>query len=478
MHRKTGRTRMDRWRRSVTVIAVTGLVLAACGSDNNSSAATTATTATATTAVTATTGATASTTAGATATTSGDTATTSGDTATTSGDTATTSGDTATTGSGGGTGELACAGPAATGDPVEVGVSWPEGPSNSTPELGAAAEAVRMYVNECLGGIAGRPVEYVTCKLDETSPASATDCANKLVEAKVVAHIVTPTAQGQTMVPIDTGAGIPYVGTNPASPAESTDKSGLVFEVSPGVAGYLAAMAQIAKDDSIAKVSLVVSENAAQGVGGLAKIPFASAGIELNIVPVPSGTPDMTSQVRSALEGAGVIGIIGDPTQCIAFLQATKALDPDGLHFILRSCADPAVIDAVGDDAVDKALLFGTTDITSDNAEAVLYKAVMAKYAPDTEAGPSAVKGYQAALAFFRGLEGLTGEVTAATVASTLAATTDVVLPAGAGTAYGCANKPIPILVTVCSGETLVATMDGSTPTDPKVVDAAPLFAS
>ena len=491
MNRVMDSARVGGWRVAVAAIAATSLALAACGSDDDSSsastaaAATTAAAAETTAAATATSGDIATTvgdtatTSDDTATTAGDTATTSDDTATTAGDTATTAGDTATTSGSGETGEPDCPGPTASGDPVKIGVAWPEGPTINTPDVGKNAEAARLYANDCLGGIAGHPIEFVECRVDETNAASATDCANNVVEAKAAAMVITTTALGATLVPIIVGAGIPYVGVNPASPAESGDKTGLVFELSPGVAGYLAAMAQVAKDDGMTKVSLVLTENIAQGVGGLAKIPFAKAGIELNVVPVPPGTPDISAQVTSALDGAGAVGIIADPTTCISFLQATKTLDPDGKHWIIRSCAEASVVKAVGADALDKALLFGVTDSTSDNAEAVLYRAVMAKYAPDTPPGISTVAGYQSVLAFVRGLSDLAGDVTAASVAATLQATTDVALPAGGGTKYGCASRPvIPILATVCSSEVIVATMDGSTPTDPQVVDAAPLYAS
>ena len=481
MHRMNERAPIARWRVAVAAIGVTGMVLAACSSDDESTSAPTAATAAADNA---TTGGAATTTGAETtvpdsATAGADSETTVDDSVTASTDSEATTGQSTetTTAESGDSGELDCHGPKASGESVKIGVVWPEGPAISQPELGTAANAARSYANDCLGGIGGRPIEYVECPIDESNPATATNCANEIVEAKAAAMLVTVTAQGQTMVPIITGAGMPYVGIVGASPAESIDTSGLVFMLTPGIAGSLAAMAQVAKDDGIDKVGMVITENAAQGVGGLAQIPFAKAGVALNIVPVAPGTPDVTAQVASALDGAGAVAVIGDKNLCISFLQATQTLDPDGRHMILSTCVDPAVIEAVGDDALDKALMFTTAVPTSDDAEAVLYQQVMAKYAPETGGTLSAVQGYQSALAFFRGLGGLSGDVTPATIAAALAATTDLALPAGAGATYGCTTRPIALFPTACSAQTIYATMDGSTPSDPTIIDAAPLFA-
>ncbi|WP_018505025.1 type 1 periplasmic-binding domain-containing protein [Parafrankia discariae] len=349
---------------------------------------------------------------------------------------------------------------------------------NDMSQYGASANAVRQYANDCLGGIAGRPVNYIECRIDESSAAAGTDCANRVVEGKAAALVITSTTLGQVIVPIVTGAGIPYVGVNPVSPAESTDKSGLVFELSPGAAGYLAAMAKLAKDGGMKKVGLVVTENAAQGIGSLAKIPFGNAGVELHLVTVPPGTPDMTAQVTSALSGAGAVGLIGDQTQCISFLQALESLDPDGQHWILRGCTETKVLKAAGAESVDKARIFTTSETTSGSAEALLYRQVMAKYAPETSAEGGAVIGYQAAFGFLRAIEGIKGDITSRSVASTLGASRNIALPAGAGTTFGCAERPIKMFTTVCSSQVIVGTMRDATATDPKPVDVASLLAN
>jgi branched-chain amino acid transport system substrate-binding protein len=359
---------------------------------------------------------------------------------------------------------------------VKVGVVWPEGATISLPELGESANAAAEYANDCLGGIGGRPIEVVGCAIDETDQSSAASCANGFVEDGVAATVVTITAQGATIVPIITGAGIPYVVSGGSSPQESVDQTGLVYSVSSGVGGVLGAMALEAKDQGMTKVAMLVTENAAAGVKGLAGIPFGKVGVEVETIAIPPGTPDMTPQVQAALSaGAGATAVIGDATFCISALQALQSLDADGTHWIITPCIDEPVIDAVGESGLDGATLFGANDPASDEPEAVLYRAIMAKYAPDTSTQGFTGAGYGTMMSFVRGSAGVTGEVTPQSLATVLGATTDIPATSGYGITWGCSTRPLKPL-TVCSSDVTVGTMDGTKPVDIKTLDAAEAF--
>src|SRR5262245_30814202 len=82
----------------------------------------------------------------------------------------------------------------ASGDPVKVGMvsDGATDAFDNTDEL-RAAKATADYFNEHKGGIAGRPVEVVTCETGG-DPAGATDCGNKLVEEGVVAVALSQSA--------------------------------------------------------------------------------------------------------------------------------------------------------------------------------------------------------------------------------------------------------------------------------------------
>lgn len=450
-------------RRLVVVVAIGSLFAAACSSDDDAADTTTA---------------------DSTAVTSGDTAaetpaeTTADTTADSTVDTTADTTEDTTADSEAPAEGLDCAGPAASGDPIKVGVVWPEGPAINLPDLGDAAQATADYANECLGGIGGYPIEMVGCSIDETNPAGATDCGNQFIEAGVEAVVVTITSQGATLVPLVTDAGLPYVVSGGTSPAESLDATGLVYSLSGGVAASLGAMALTAQEEGLSKVALLVSENAAAGVQGLAGIPFGKVGVELEIVPIPPGTPDLTPQLSAALSGgAEATAIIADATLCIGYLQAAAAVDPDGTHWIITTCVGDEVVDAVGEDALDGAVLMGGADPAGNDPDQVLFRDIMAQYAPDTELTGFTGAGYLAMLSLVRGVADIGTDVTAETIASTLRATVDVPSPAGYGQTFGCSEQPLPPL-TVCSGSTVISDMDGGTPVNTRLVDASTVFAS
>ncbi|MCU1395528.1 MAG: putative lipoprotein [Ilumatobacteraceae bacterium] len=480
----TTSTRATRTRRGLVACAVVGgLLLAACSSDKDKAATTTA-------APSGTSASTATTTEGSTADTAADTTTaTSGtaaadtvatDTVTTDTATSESTVDTAATeSSAAASGGLDCAGPAATGDAVKIGVLWPEGPTVNLPELGESAQAAMSYANDCLGGIGGHPVDVVGCKIDETNTASASDCANQMVEAGVAAVVVTITSSGSTIVPIITGAGIPYIVSGGASPEENINPANLVFGATGGVAADLGAMAVQAKNAGLDHIALLVTEGAAAGVGGLAGIPFGKAGVKADIVPIPAGTPDMTPQLTAALSGgAQATAVIGDSTLCISYLQAAASVDADGTHYVIATCIGDDVISAVGADAINGATVFENTDVSGTDAESTLYDAVMAKYSPKTPLGGFSPTGYVAALSLVRGVAGLTGDVTKDSIAAAMRATKGIAIPAGLGTTYSCATPPLPPLTAVCSSQALVGTITDGKISDLQVLDAGPLFAS
>lgn len=373
--------------------------------------------------------------------------------------------------------DLECTDPEATGEAVKVGVVWPEGATVDLPELGESANAAADYANDCLGGIAGRPIEVVGCTIDETDQSSAAGCGNDFVEQGVAAVVVTITSQGAALVPIVTDAGIPYVVSGGTSPPESLDSTGLVFSVSAGVGGLLGAIGLRAQEEEVSKVAFLVTENAAAGVSGLLGVPFGNLDQEFEVFPVPPGTPDMSSQVSAALSsGAEATAVVGDASFCISALQALESLDPDGRHWLITTCTDEPVIDAVGEAGLDGATVFGASDPASDEPEAQQYRAAMAEYAPDTPTTGFAGTGYGTVMALVRGTEAVEGEPTAEAIADALSATEDVPATSGYGLSWGCAERLLAPL-TVCGSETTVGTMDGTKPVDIEVVDAAPAFA-
>ncbi|MCU1502984.1 MAG: Lipoprotein, partial [Ilumatobacteraceae bacterium] len=167
------------------VVAALGLVLAACGSDKQS---------TSTAAATATTAAAAPTTAAAGATTAAAGAATTAAAAAT-----TAAAGAATTAATGTKAPLSTA--KATGTPIKV---MTEAPVDSQiapyPNIPAAAKVYAQWINDH-GGINGRPLEVVVCD-DRADAAEAANCARKAVEEKVVANVGSFTVDVSRGIPI------------------------------------------------------------------------------------------------------------------------------------------------------------------------------------------------------------------------------------------------------------------------------------
>jgi branched-chain amino acid transport system substrate-binding protein len=357
-------------------------------------------------------------------------------------------------------------GKAAGSDTIKVGVISPEGgPAVSQPEGRVAAQAAIDYANENLGGIGGFKIEPVICKEAE-DPSSAADCANQMVEEKVAGVVVLNTAQGAAMAPIITEAGIPYTAYQGASAEELTGNPSFMW--TGGFPGILAGMAKYAVTNGIKSVTLFVTDAPAVtgGAAAFGEPAFKAAGVELNIVPIPLGTPDATPQVSAGVKDApGAIGIVGDATMCTSTLKGLGTVGFKGDKLVISQCLDPSVQKAAGD-ALEGSKVLSSTDGITDDPEAKLYRAVMAKYAPSGATVTGAAEtGFQSMLGFIRAAQSITDPSPEATTAAITGAQ-KVVLPLGHGATFTCDGTALPGLTAVCSNASLVGTWTDSTIAD------------
>lgn len=354
----------------------------------------------------------------------------------------------------------------ADGSPVTIGLYVPEGGSAiSQPESREAAQATVKYANKHLGGVGGHPIELKICKGKEDA-ASAADCANQFVESKVSAVVVTNTGQGDAMAPIITKAGIPYTSYSGASASELTSPNSFLW--TGGFPAVLASMAKHAAAEGHEAVTLFVTDNAAAlgGAKAMGEPAFEAAGVKLNIVPIPLGTPDTTPQVSAGLKNdPGAVGIVGDGTMCTSVLSSLQTLGSDVEKMVINYCLEPAVIEAVGNDGVDGSTVITSTDATSDDDEVVLYKAILGKYAPGTETAGNASAGYQSMMGLIRAAADVQGEGTAKDFVAALSKAKDVPLPLGAGLTFTCDGEQLPGMPAACSGSSITGTVeDGTVP--------------
>ena len=364
----------------------------------------------------------------------------------------------------------------ADGSPVQIGFFSAEGGAAvSLPEYRQGAEAAVQYVNQNDGGLAGHPVELVVCKQQE-EPTSATKCANELVEQGVSAVLSPGTSMGQVIVPIVTGAKIPYVTLNAVSAAELTSPG--VSALSAGLPGTLTATATGAKTNNLKKVTIFASDGGGIGnvISQMGDPIFKAMGIELNVVPIPLGVPDPTPMVAAGLsEKPDGISVVADAATCAAVLKSVQTQDPTVKKILNPICLDPNVTDVVGLDAVKGNTGITATDYLSDDPDSVLYRSVFKQYAPDLSITGAGSSGYQVVLGVVRAADGIQGEVNAASIAEALKLSKNVEMPAGGGITFTCNGTAFPQMPTLCASQTLYGTInDQGVPVDLKAAGQKP----
>ncbi|MBD0861767.1 ABC transporter substrate-binding protein [Gordonia sp. zg691] len=364
----------------------------------------------------------------------------------------------------------------ADGAPVKVGFISPEGGAAvSIPEYRQGAEAAVKYVNDNAGGLAGRPVELVVCKQQE-EPTSATKCANELVEQGVAAVLTPGTSMGQVIVPIISGAKIPYVTLNAVSAAELSSPG--VSALSSGLPGSLTTTATAAKDAGLKKVTIFASDGGGIGtvISQMGGPIFQGMGVDLKVVPIPLGVPDPTPMVTAGLsEKPDGISVVADAGTCASVLKAVQTQDPNVKKLLIPTCLDPNVTKVVGMDAIKGNIGITATDYLSDQPDTVLYRSVMGQYAPDLSITGAGSSGYQVVLGLVRASKDVQGEVNAASIAQALKSAKDVEMPAGGGITFTCDGTAFPQMPTLCSTQMLYGPLnDDGVPVDLKLAGQKP----
>ncbi|MGW4369105.1 ABC transporter substrate-binding protein [Nocardia takedensis] len=359
----------------------------------------------------------------------------------------------------------------ASGTPVKIGFLSPEGgPLGQLPDARAAAEAATKYVNENLGGIAGRPIDLVVCK-EKEDPASARDCANQLVAAGVVAVVAPATGQGDAVVPVIAGAGIPYVTTVGPSGAEMTTPNS--FVLSGGVPAAFAGAAKYSAAQGYKRVAIVANDagSVVASIKMLADPSFQGAGVAVDTIGVPVGTPDMTPQVSAALaQKPDAVFLVGESGLCTAVLRSLDTLGSKVDKLAVSTCLGQDVVEAAGTAAVEGAHVISSAEVVSDDPDTVLFRTVMAKYTPDTDLYGFAFSGYQPLLGLVRAVQNVQGEFTPAAVIEALRAARQVPVPLGSGLTFTCDGQQVFVLTSVCGRGAIVTTVRDGKPADPQVI--------
>jgi len=364
----------------------------------------------------------------------------------------------------------------ATGAPLKIGYIYAGQAQNqdNTNEL-TIAKATAKYVNEHLGGIAGRPLELVECA-DLLTPAGATDCGNQMLAAKVAAVLSSTPANPAPILKLLEPAKVPLLTQTGADTSALFSPDSAVLN-NPLI--IVAAPIKVAKDAGVKKVAMMYVDVPAAGqLKSIGQTLFQKAGLELLPTAVPLGTPDLTPQVQAALSsGAQMFVVIGDTSLCVNGLKALKTLGFTGKVATNINCLTDKSAKSIpgGFDG----LIVPTTYVNDgSNPDSQLLRAIAATYAPGTPTDETghAVQGFVTTMAFVRAMKALKPDAAdAAGITAALAAMSPQPLPALPGQTFQCNRTHSTLTPAVCSNGASILTLDGNgKATKSETFDATP----
>ncbi|WP_307874466.1 ABC transporter substrate-binding protein [Frankia nepalensis] len=365
----------------------------------------------------------------------------------------------------------------ATGTPVRIGlISDDKGPVSDLAIETAVAKATVTYINEHKGGIAGHPIELVVCKAF-ADPAVGTDCANQMVEEDVTAVLVGSSSVPEAIWEPLHGAHMPvllaYAAGAPTRDTESTFAMADTTYV-------LQALLQLAKSEGAKKVTAVAIDVPATRIAWtqLAPAQFKAANIELEFIPIPPGTADMTPQMQPVANGdADIVHVVGNDAFCIAAFKGLQTGGYTGTVLSHPNCLSDRTRSAVSGDFLEGMVLPGLVPIGHDNPSTRLYEAVVAAYGKDIDTHRVAgLNMFSQVTAFELGADGVTGEVTQQAIITAFKTMPEKDLPGATGLKFRCNGKAVPATPAICTRGWLMTTLDGEgQPTGYKPVGVTPI---
>jgi ABC-type branched-subunit amino acid transport system substrate-binding protein len=271
---------------------------------------------------------------------------------------------------------------APTGDPVKVMVlgsfTGPYDTSFSFDVAKAAAQAVNTA-----GGIQGRPMEVLTCD-DKFDPNVTLDCARQASDEGAVA-IISGLALAGDYVDYAAQQGIPVI---PAVGFQSAEfQNDISFPVTAGGAGLATAAIAEVLAQGVTNISLVYDESS-----GVAKpaAEAAAAGLQAqgitvtNVIPMAIDLPDGSSILAAAeADGAEGVALLVQGAQAAQFITAADLADSDLVIGSYDLSLEPATIKTLGP-AADGVIMASSFKqlTTKDDPGVQAFLAELAAYDP------------------------------------------------------------------------------------------------
>nr|WP_307875097.1 ABC transporter substrate-binding protein [Frankia nepalensis] len=351
----------------------------------------------------------------------------------------------------------------AAGEPVLIGLVS-DGKSSIVDQSVefAVGKATVGYLNEHRSGIAGRPIELVTCE-SLADPGKTADCANSLIEQDVAAVVIGGVAsQESAWTPLHE-AGVPTVFYSTGTPALLNDPENTFMFADPSF-GTIGLPIETAKQAGVKKVTAVVIDvPAAKGLlEASAPAAYEKAGLDFELVAIAPGTADMTPQMQQIAADGGGVFILGNDSFCISAFNGLRAVGFTGPISAIAQCITDATRTAVPGDMLEGISVSATAPLGTDNPSTQLYNAVAATYGKDIDTSKIAgINTFMAVAGLQVAVEDLTGDITPATVIAAIKAMPAKELPAAGGLQFQCGGKAIPASPAACVSGGLITKLDG-----------------
>jgi branched-chain amino acid transport system substrate-binding protein len=353
----------------------------------------------------------------------------------------------------------------ASGEPIRLGMVGDGATQafDNRDEL-LSAEAAAEYWNTHHGGVQGRPIEVVTCETG-ADPAGGTDCANQMVESDVVAVALSQSAVAESVWTPLHDAGIPTLFLQTSTEGLLADDQTSFTMVNPLATLFSVpvALAESEGTDRVAFVNIDVPQALASFESGEAGEVLDAAGLEYDLIRIPPGTADMTSQMQEiANSDAGVTYIVGNDAFCIAAIQGLQAVGYEGAISTVSQCITDATREALPDglEGISITAVMALGD--EDDAAYQLYQAVMGTYGDEVADVDNALAmgGYTVMASLASALSGVEGEVTPESAAAAIKAMPETDYPGAEGVSFQCGGAAFPSRPAVCTNQSLRAVLD------------------
>ncbi|MCK9877104.1 ABC transporter substrate-binding protein [Frankia sp. Ag45/Mut15] len=367
----------------------------------------------------------------------------------------------------------------AKGTPVRIGmVSDGKGPVSDLAYESRVADATVSWLNAHRGGIAGRPIRLVKCEA-LADPAKGTDCGNRMVEEKVAAVIVGSSSVGESIWQPVHAARIPMVFGNTSAPGPLADPD-TTFALTDPNYGSINLPVEQAREKGLKKITAVavdvptVTAYYKSAVGPA----YRQAGLDFELVPVPAGTADMTPQLqRFTRSDPGLVTLLGSDSFCISALNGLKAVGFTGTVTANVVCITDSTRKSVPGSTLKGLSVSAPSPVGTDNPSSRLIKAVVDTYGHDIDIHRSGTfTMFITVAALQSATEGLTGDVTPASITAAVKAMPEKDLPGASGLKFRCNGKAVARQPAACVRGTLVTVLDGKgQPTPYKPVGVTPI---